>query len=107
MTETTRASLPAMRSIHRRRLFDRTLLCVVIIALWQLASWRVGIYWLSSPSAVAICFVDMLLTGELVRHAGYTLAEAAAGTLIGGLPAVLLPFLLRRHPVLVAILDPF
>src|SRR5262249_50251056 len=33
--------------------------------------------------------------------------EAAAGTLIGGVPAVLLPFLLRRHPIMVAILDPF
>ena len=27
--------------------------------------------------------------------------------MIGGVPAVLLPFLLRRHPVIVAILDPF
>ncbi len=49
----------------------------------------------------------MIASGELLRHAGYTLAEAAAGTLIGGVPAVLLPFLLRRHPIVVAILDPF
>src|SRR4029450_2479269 len=28
-------------------------------------------------------------------------------TLTGGLPAVLLPFWLRRHPIIVAILDPF
>jgi NitT/TauT family transport system permease protein len=93
--------------VRWRRLFDRTLVCFIVVALWQVASWRVGIYWLSSPWAVATGFTDMLLTGELIRHAGYTLAEAAAGTLIGGLPAVLLPFVLRRHPVLVAILDPF
>ncbi len=43
----------------------------------------------------------------MIRHAGYTLGEAGAGTLIGGVPAVLLPFLLRRHPIIVAILDPF
>jgi hypothetical protein len=33
--------------------------------------------------------------------------RAAIGTVVGGVPAVLLPFLLRRHPVMVAILDPF
>src|SRR5207237_8902210 len=44
---------------------------------------------------------------ELLHHTGYTLGEAAAGTLIGGVPAVLLPFILRRHPIIVAILDPF
>ena len=29
------------------------------------------------------------------------------GAIVGGVPAVLLPFLLRRHPLMVAILDPF
>jgi NitT/TauT family transport system permease protein len=51
--------------------------------------------------------VETIWSGELIRHAGYTLTEAGLGTLIGGVPAVLLPLLLRRHPLMVAILDPF
>ena len=101
------APSPTRDAIRWRTLFDRTLVVVIIIALWQLASLSVGIYWVSSPGAVAARFTEMIGSGELVRHAGYTLAEAAAGTLIGGVPAVLLPLLLRRHPVMVAILDPF
>ena len=33
--------------------------------------------------------------------------RGAVGCVIGGVPAVLLPFLLRRQPIVVAILDPF
>jgi NitT/TauT family transport system permease protein len=79
----------------------------IILAAWQAGSAMVGIYWLSSPWATASRFVAQLADGELVRHSGYTIEEAALGSLVGGVPAVLLPFLLRRHPVMVAILDPF
>jgi NitT/TauT family transport system permease protein len=103
----TDTSAPAQGSIRWRTQFDRVLVVTILLALWSLATWRFGTYWVSSPWAVAIRFVDMIASGELIRHAGYTLAEAAAGTLIGGVPAVLLPLLLRRHPALVAILDPF
>jgi len=95
------------RPIRWRTLVDRVLVLLLLIALWQAGSFWVGAYWLSSPWATTTRFVELVLNGELIRHAGYTLAEAGAGTLIGGLPAVLLPFLLRRHPVIVAILDPF
>jgi ABC-type nitrate/sulfonate/bicarbonate transport system permease component len=95
------------RAIRWRRHLDHALVFAIIIALWSLATWRFGTYWVSSPWAVAIRFVETVASGELIRHAGYTLTEAAAGTLIGGVPAVLLPLLLRRHPVMVAILDPF
>src|SRR6185437_7873424 len=37
----------------------------------------------------------------------YTVQEAVIGCVIGGIPAVLLPFALRRQPIVVAILDPF
>ena len=83
------------------------LVLIVIIAVWQVGSLIVGNYWLSSPWATATRFVEQVLSGELLRHASYTLGEAAAGTFIGGVPAVLLPFALRRHPIIVAILDPF
>src|SRR5262245_56016344 len=90
-----------------RTFTDRLIVLAVILAAWQLGSILVGPYWLSSPWAVATRFCAQIWNGELIRHGGYTVEEALIGTLVGGVPAVLLPFLLRRHPVMVAILDPF
>jgi NitT/TauT family transport system permease protein len=86
---------------------DRLIVLAIILAAWQVGSFLVGPYWLSSPWAVAARFLAQLWSGELIRQSGYTIEESLIGTLVGGVPAVLLPFLLRRHPVLVAILDPF
>jgi len=43
----------------------------------------------------------------MLRHAGYTIEEAALGAIIGAVPAIILPFALRRMPTVVAVLDPF
>jgi NitT/TauT family transport system permease protein len=106
----TVAAAPAtarLRSIRWRTVLDRLLVAAVILAFWQFGSAMVGEYWLSSPWAAASRFATQILNGELLFHASYTLGEAIAGAVIGGIPAVLLPFLLRRHPIIVAILDPF
>ena len=87
--------------------FDRLLVLLILLAAWQGGSLWLGNYWLSSPWAVATRFVASLFNGELAFHGGYTINEALAGCVIGGVPAVLLPFLLRRQPIVVAILDPF
>src|SRR5262245_55130210 len=108
MTDAARdASASRRRAIRWRTVFDRLLVLALLLALWQIGSAIVGPYWLSSPWATISRFVAQILDGELVRHAGFTLGEAVAGTFIGGAPAVLLPFMLRRHPIIVAILDPF
>jgi ABC-type nitrate/sulfonate/bicarbonate transport system permease component len=86
---------------------DRLVVLVVILAAWQVGSYFVGPYWLSSPWAVASRFVAQIWSGELIRQSAYTIEESLIGTIVGGVPAVLLPFLLRRHPIMVAILDPF
>src|SRR6476620_9894453 len=92
----------------RSRIYtDRLIVLAVILAGWQVGSVLVGPYWLSSPWAVAARFAAQILNGELIVQGGYTVEEALIGTVIGGVPAVLLPFLLRRHPIVVAILDPF
>ncbi|HLA21472.1 MAG TPA: ABC transporter permease, partial [Pseudolabrys sp.] len=52
-------------------------------------------------------FTQDVLDGELLRHASLTLTEAIVGFVIGALPAAALPFLLRRQPIITAILDPF
>jgi NitT/TauT family transport system permease protein len=97
----------AWRSIRWRTVGDRLTVLAIIVGAWQLGSAIVGEYWLSSPWAMVSRFAAQVWSGELLWHASYTLGEGAVGTLIGGVPAVLLPFLLRRHPIAVAILDPF
>jgi NitT/TauT family transport system permease protein len=87
--------------------FDRLIVLVILLAAWQGGSMWLGNYWLSSPWSVATRFVASLFNGELVFHASYTISEAVIGCIIGGVPAVLLPFILRRQPMIVAILDPF
>jgi NitT/TauT family transport system permease protein len=86
---------------------DRLIVLIVILAAWQIGSFIVGPYWLSSPWAVASRFTAQMLDGVLIHHGSYTIEESIIGVIVGGVPAVLLPFLLRRYPVIVAILDPF
>ena len=66
-----------------------------------------GTYWIGSPWGVAARLASGVVSGEILRHASYTLLEATAGFLIGALPAAALPFALRRLPTVTAILDPF
>ena len=86
---------------------DQLLVLVVLIAIWQALSLTLGTYWVGSPWGVATRFAAGLVDGELVRQAGYTMVEAAAGFVVGALPAIVLPFWLRRLPIVTAILDPF
>src|SRR5947209_6287031 len=86
---------------------DRLIVLVIILATWQLGSFLAGPYFLSSPWAVTSRFIAQLLSGLLIEHGSYTIEESLIGVVIGGVPAMLLPFLLRRHPVIVAIFDPF
>ena len=77
------------------------------ILMWQLFSIWFGPQWFSTPLKTGSRFFDLLLSGEIFRHTEYTVEEAFLGFLVGGLPAVVLPFALRRSPVLSAVLDPY
>jgi NitT/TauT family transport system permease protein len=86
---------------------DRLVVAVVTLAAWQLAALVFGAHWVSPPLATARRFLQLVADGELVRHAGFTLAAATGGFLVGGLPGAVLPFALRRMPRLAAVLDPY
>src|SRR5688572_3161176 len=86
---------------------DQLLVLVVLFGVWQLLSMWLGTYWIGSPWGVVTRFVAGVMSGSLLQHASFTLVEAAAGFVIGAIPAILLPFLLRRLPIVTAILDPF
>src|SRR5262245_33233979 len=95
------------RADARRSRTDQILALLVLLAIWQSLSLAFGAYWIGSPWGVATRFAGGVLNGELLTHASYTLLEAVAGFLIGAIPAAVLPLLLRRLPIVTAILDPF
>ena len=86
---------------------DRIAVGVGLLALWQLASMVYGAYWLSPPHTTLIRLLKGLATGEYAFHAAYTGGAALAGFVLGGVPGVVLPLLLRRMPLVRRILDPF
>jgi NitT/TauT family transport system permease protein len=86
---------------------DQLLVFVVLIAVWQALSLLLGVYWVGTPWGVFSRLIAGVFNGDILRHASYTLLEAVLGFVIGGLPAVALPFALRRLPVVSAVLDPF
>lgn len=86
---------------------DRLVILALALTAWQLCSFVFGPQWFSTPWITGGRFIASLLDGEILRHAQFTLAEAAGGFLVGSLPGILLPFGLRRSPVLTAMLDPY
>jgi NitT/TauT family transport system permease protein len=111
MADTGVAGSPGERraalSARWRTALDRCVLGLLLLAIWQGANWFGGAYWFSSPAATATRFVTLLTSGDLGRNALYTLQNAGLGYVIGGVPGMVLPFLLRRAPFIRATLDPF
>jgi ABC-type nitrate/sulfonate/bicarbonate transport system permease component len=89
-----------------QRVRDRVLVLLGLLGAWHLVS-LFAAPWIPSPLATARRFVTFVATGDLWHHTSYTLTEAIFGFLLGGLPAVWLPFVLRRQATLRRILDPF
>jgi NitT/TauT family transport system permease protein len=90
-----------------RALRDRLVMAVAALVAWQLASLVVGPHWVPSPATTTRRFLQLLATGELLRHSLFTVAGAGGGFLAGGVPGAVLPFLLRRAPRVTAIIDPY
>jgi NitT/TauT family transport system permease protein len=86
---------------------DQLLVLLLLFAIWQALSLWLGTYWVGSPLGVVLRLYQGIVGGALLLHASFTLAEAVIGFFIGAIPAALLPFLLRRLPIVTAILDPF
>ncbi len=86
---------------------DQLLVLVLFFAVWQALSLWLGTYWIGSPWGVVTRLYEGVMNGTILHHASYTFAEAVIGFIIGAVPAAVLPFLLRRLPLVTAILDPF
>jgi len=90
-----------------RQAGDRLVILILVLAAWQFCSGHFGEHWFSSPMRTATTLWSMAERGLIVWHASYTIQAAFWGLLIGGIPGVLIPFLLRRSPALSEILDPY
>jgi NitT/TauT family transport system permease protein len=90
-----------------QRLIDRLAVGACLLAAWQAASYWFGSYWVTPPWATLAQLAFMVREGDLLRHAGYTLAAAAGGFVLGAVPGALLPLWMRRHPDLLRVLDPY
>src|SRR5439155_583068 len=102
-----RALHEQVRAMNDRAFRDRLVVTVAVLIAWQLAAVAFGAHWISPPLATARRVLELALNGELARHALYTLAAAAGGFILGGVPGGILPFVLRRAPRLAAVLDPY
>lgn len=63
-----------------------SILPLILIAIWQYATWA---GWISgtllpSPYAIAVQGYELLISGELLHHLGISVARAATGFLLGG-----------------------
>jgi NitT/TauT family transport system permease protein len=84
----------------------RLLLGLAALATWHALHLVLGAEWIASPGDIVRRSIEIAVSGELARHTGATLTEAALGFLLGGGAGILLPFALRRSPRLTAALDP-
>jgi len=90
-----------------RATFDRIVFGTMLLLVWQAASVWTGPELISSPLLVGQQLYHWSLNGVLSANAGYTLLAAVLGFVIGGLPGLALPFMLRKRPFVTAVLDPF
>jgi NitT/TauT family transport system permease protein len=86
---------------------DRLALFILFVAGWEATAQFWGDIWVSSPWLTSTRLSDVIFGGEIFRHAWFTLQAGFWGFVIGGVPAVILPFVLRRFPKITAVLDPY
>lgn len=96
-----------MHAKKAMRALDVGTVGVLLLLLWWLASALAGRYWISPPQETLQHLWALLRTGNLLLHTGYTLAAAGLGFVLGGIPGVWLPLVLRKHAFLQEVLGPF
>jgi ABC-type nitrate/sulfonate/bicarbonate transport system permease component len=111
MSVQTIASGPRTGARLSARSRDRLLNVISPLALlvvWELCA-RFGFIdtrFFPSPSSVLSTLVDMLRTGELVTHTAISMQRLAYGTILGGLPALVLGIAMGLNRTIRALFDP-
>lgn len=90
-----------------RTTIDRALVLVAVLLVWELASLGAGSYWVASPWATLRGLAESIQDGSLAFQGSYTLRATLIGIVIGGVPGVVIPVLLRPFARVQAVLEPF
>lgn len=102
-----RTRLGLSRSVQL--LIARPLILAIVLAIW-IAYVRIGnipSYVLPHPLAIAEKFIDLVMSGLLLKHAFVTLQQAVLGFLLGSLAAILLGTLISRSRFVEQALRPY
>ncbi|MGN7116201.1 ABC transporter permease [Lysinibacillus odysseyi] len=89
--------------------FFQLVILLSFISLWEAASrfdWIDELIF-SSPSKIAILFIEKINDGTLLTHISYTLFETVLGFIIGTLAGTILAAILWWSPFLSRVLDPY
>ncbi|SFM08642.1 ABC transporter permease [Salibacterium qingdaonense] len=93
----------------RRVLWTQSMLAVTFFILWEAAS---RLAWIdplifSMPSQIGLLFLEKVSDGSLLVHTSITLAETAAGFLLGSAGGALAAFLLWWSAFFSKVFDPY
>jgi sulfonate transport system permease protein len=108
---TAKSTPKPLDTIGRIYIPDRVLgwiIPVTVLLVWELLA-RLGMLppnWLPAPTVVGKTIYQLAVTGDLVRHAGTTIARVAVGFLLGASAATLFGGLTGYLPVARKLLDP-
>ena len=98
----------ALGRIWRSGAFRATASPAIMLILWELLV-RAGLLdarFFPAPSSVIRELWDMLSSGLLLKHLGYTLSRVAVGFVLGAVPAVLLGIVMGLSPAVRTFLQP-
>ncbi len=80
---------------------------IVVLALWEVLGWQANPLFLSYPTAIARAFVQVLLSGELVRAAFGSLEAFAIGLAGALIIGILVGLLMGRYRLVQYLLDSY
>ena len=94
---------------HHLVLFLRILGCILFLGLWEIStrlSW-IDSFIFSSPSRIALCFLEMTGDGSIFRHIGVTLYETLVSFVLVIFFSLFVTVLLWLFRKLSEILEPY
>ena len=80
---------------------------VIVLAGWEVAGRYVNPLFLSSPSAIALAFADLVATGELVRAVFTSLLAFSLGVVLSIVVGIVIGVAMGRIRVLEYVLEPY
>lgn len=104
------AAYLARERFHRKRVSVlRTMLFILLLALWELGAETGAIddFIFSSPSRVVLCFLSMAENGAILHHIGVTLYETALSFFLVVVLSLLLAVLLWSSRSISQVLEPY